>query len=176
MSNVMTTVGNFCFIAFTTSLTMTRPIFICNEDIMCRVTIDYNLISRYFLTTPFQEKALNRDNFVLYVFPRVFLFWKGTTEALCVPSDDPNDYAMLVDCQKNVYPRIRNKTSFTGNSARPLSLIRDQIFPQDRPRYTVPMACLIIACLVMGVVCVWIYRQKISITPSTDSSAPSVHP
>jgi len=160
MTNVMTTLGNFCFISFTTSLHNTLPMFVCNEDVSCRITLDQDMIAHYFRTTPFQDKALNRDNFVLYVFSRPYLFWKGTTECLCTPSDDPRDFAMLVDCQRMVYPQIRNKTSYTGNSAVPLSRIRDQLFPQDKARFTIPILCLVTSCALVVAVCVWIYRQK----------------
>lgn len=169
MTNVI--YGNFSFIAYKTSIPKTIPIYILNEDIKCRIIIDQETIRNYFLTTPFQDRSLNYDNFVLYVSESPTLFWKATTECLCIPSDDPNDYDTLVECQKDTYKRIKNKTSFTANSAIPLSIMRDQLYPPPPLPYR-DIVMMIMSVLIFIMIIWAIYRRRhINTTPDINKNA-----
>ena len=158
MANVMTETGNFTFFSFTTSPSKDAlPIYVRNEEKRTIISIDKTFISSYFLTTPFYNKSLDRDNFVLYVYESPQLYWRGTTECLCVPSNDPRDFATLVDCQRTMYPKIRNKVSYTGNSGMPLAWMRDKLYPV-KPTQTY-IYIYIICWLVLFLFLVFVYRH-----------------
>lgn len=130
MTNVFSEIGNFSFYAFINCPSRDAvPFYIRNEKDHTMVSLDQKKIADYFSTTPYYKKALDRDNFVVYVFSHVSLYWRSTTECICVPSDNPRDYATLVECQRATYHTMKNKKSYTGNSAVPLARIRDKIFP-----------------------------------------------
>lgn len=136
MTNVFHEVGNFSFYGFINSpFKGATPMYIRNEKDHTMISLDEKKIGDYFLTTPYYRKALDRDNFVIYIFKKVHLYWRATTECLCVPSDDSNHFATLVECQRNTYHKIRNRTSYTGNSAIPLSEMRDKLFPPPSKKY-----------------------------------------
>jgi hypothetical protein len=136
MTNVFSEIGNFSFYAFINCPSKEAiPLYIRNEKDHTMLSLEQKKIADYFLNTPFYEKALDRDNFVVYVFTHPSLYWRSTTECLCVPSDNPKDYATLVECQRATYHTIRNKDSYTGNSAIPLAEMRDQIFPVVYPSF-----------------------------------------
>ena len=134
MTNVFSQIGNFSFYAFINSPSKEAiPIYIRNEKDHTMISLDQKAISDYFLNTPYYRKALDRDNFVVFVFSHPSLYWRSTTEHLCVPSDNPKDYPTLVECQRDTYHTIRNRDSYTGNSAIPLARMRDKLFPVSYP-------------------------------------------
>jgi hypothetical protein len=134
MTNVFHERGNFSFYAFINSPAKDAlSIYIRNEKNRTMVSLDQKAIADYFLTTPYYKKALDRDNFVVYIFSHPYLYWRATAECLCVPSGNPKDYPTLVECQRNTYHKIKNSDSYTGNSAIPLAEMRDQIFPVYYP-------------------------------------------
>lgn len=134
---IMTTlnieVGDFSTFAFITNPGPEAvPVFFRNEENSLKITFDQQLIRDYFKNTPYDKKALDRDNFIVYLFQKPFLFWKGTTESICVPSNNPKDFSTLIKCQSNTYGSLRNHKSYTGNSAIPLSLIKENTFQKDK--------------------------------------------
>lgn len=134
MTNVVSTIGNFSFYAFINCPSREAvPIYIRNEKEHTMISLDQKAIADYFQTTPYYRKALDRDNFVVFVFSHASLYWRATTEHLCVPSDNPQDYPTLVDCQRDTYHTIRNRSSYTGNSAVPLAQMRDKMYPVSYP-------------------------------------------
>lgn len=134
MTNVLSHIGDFSFYAFINCPSKeATPIYIRNEKDRTMISLDQKAIADYFLNTPYYRKALDRDNFVVYVFSHASLYWRSTTECLCVPSDDPKNYDTLVECQRATYHMIRNNDSYTGNSAIPLAEMRDQLFPVNYP-------------------------------------------
>lgn len=149
MTNVFHEIGNFSFYAFINCPSKEAiPIYIRNEKDHTMLSLDQKQISDYFLTTPYYRKALDRDNFVVYVFHQASLYWRATSECLCVPSDNRKDFATLVECQRSTYHKIKNKKSYTGNSAIPLSEMRDQLFPVPRKLLHYPyLLCFFIVCL-----------------------------
>lgn len=129
MANVLEDIGNFSFYAFVNCPSKEAiPMYVRNEKDHTIISLDQKMIGDYFLKTPYYDKVLDRDNYILYVFPNVSLYWRATTECLCVPSDNPRDYHTLVECQRAVYHKTKNIRSFTGNSAIPLSKMRDHFF------------------------------------------------
>jgi hypothetical protein len=64
----------------------------------------------------------NRDmGFVIYFLKsNESQFWKGTSEFLCIPSRDKNDFYTLEECQKEIYPKIKNKIVWVENGSEPL--------------------------------------------------------
>ena len=66
---------------------------------------------------PYAEKP---DYRTMFVTDRPYLYWSCNSEACCVPSDDPNDYPRLMDCQIECYPRLRNRQTYVGNSSERL--------------------------------------------------------
>lgn len=150
MTNVFSEIGNFSFYAFINCPSKDAiPMYIRNEKDQSMISLDQKKIADYFLSTPYYRKALDRDNFVIYVFNHISLYWRATTECLCVPSDDPKHFPTLVQCQRATYHKIRNKDSYTGNSAIPLAEMRDQLYPvPQRQFYLYPyILCFIIVCL-----------------------------
>lgn len=150
MTNVFHEIGNFSFYAFINCPSREAvPIYIRNEKDHTMISLDQKAIADYFLTTPYYRKALDRDNFVVYVFSHPSLYWRSTTERLCVPSDNPKDYDTLVECQRDTYHTIKNRDSYTGNSAIPLAQMRDKMFPVYYPNpYKYPYATFIVVlCL-----------------------------
>lgn len=138
MTTVSIGIGEFSFFTYITSPgPLGRPVFIRNQEKHAQITIDTEVIGNYFLKTPFYERVLDRDNFVLYFFDAPHLYWRGTTEALCVPSASSNDYPTLIECQRKSYPKLKNHVSYTGNSGIPLAEIKDKVFP--RPRRYIPI-------------------------------------
>lgn len=134
MTNVFSEIGDFSFYAFINCPSREAiPMYIRNEKNHTMLSLDQKAISDYFLTTPYYRKALDRDNYVIYVFNHPSFYWRSTTECLCVPSDNPKNYATLVECQRATYHKIRNRDSYTGNSAIPLAEMRDQLFPVKYP-------------------------------------------
>jgi hypothetical protein len=118
------------------------------------ISLDQGMIADYFRKTPYYKKSLDRDNYVVYVFRRPHLYWRATTECLCVPSDNPKDYPTLVECQRSTYHKIRNRDSYTGNSAMPLAEMRDQLFPVKYPNpywYIYLLSALILCGFVLFV-------------------------
>ena len=150
MTNVFHEIGNFSFYAFINCPSRDAvPMYVRNEKDHAMVSLDQKKISDYFLKTPYYRKALDRDNFVVYVFSHPSLYWRSTTECLCVPSDNPKDHPTLVECQRATYYKVRNHDSFTGNSAIPLAVMRDKVFP---PRYANPyLYAYLVSFVVLGV-------------------------
>jgi len=135
MSNAYTQIGNFSFFAFTTCPSKDAfPIYILNEDIRTIITTDQKQINHYFLNTMYVNRVLDRDNFVLYVHDSPRLYWRGTTECLCVPSSNKSDFSTLVDCQRAMYHKVQNHASFTGNSGIPLATIRDKLYATPKQK------------------------------------------
>jgi hypothetical protein len=131
MTSVDSSNGDFSFFAFTTAIPDSVTIYVRNNNANdCQIVLDDKYIANYFATTPFYKRVLDRDNFMLYVHKKPHLYWSATSECLCIPSSNPRDFATLTECQTQTYPKVRNITSFTGNSAIPLAQIRDQIYPQ----------------------------------------------
>lgn len=159
MTNVFSEIGNFSFYAFINCPSKDAiPIYIRNEKDHTMLSLEQKKIADYFLNTPYYNKALDRDNFVVYVFTHVSLYWRSTTECLCVPSDNPKDFATLVECQRATYHLIRNKDSYTGNSAIPLAQMRDQLFPVKYPN--VYKYSYFISFLIIAVFLYFIYKFK----------------
>lgn len=157
MTNVFHEVGNFSFYAFINSpFKGAKPMYIRNEKNYTMISLDEKQIADYFLTTPYYRKALDRDNYVIYIFKKPHLYWRATTECLCVPSDNPIDYQTLVECQRNTYHKIRNKNSYTGNSAIPLSEMRDKLYPTPSKNYFYQY----FLCFLIVVYFLYIFKQK----------------
>lgn len=153
MTNVFHEIGNFSFYAFINCPSRDAvPMYVRNEKDHTMVSLDQEKIGAYFRNTPYYRKALDRDNYVIYVFSHASLYWRSTTECLCVPSDNPKDHATLVECQRATYHKIRNHDSFTGNSAIPLAVMRDKVFPQRHPN---PYLYAIIVAIVVLVALAW---------------------
>ena len=151
MTNVFSQIGNFSFYAYINCPSKEAvPIYIRNEKDHTMISLDQKAIADYFLNTPYYRKALDRDNYVIYVFSHPSLYWRSTTERLCVPSDNPKDYSTLVECQRSTYYTIRNRDSYTGNSAIPLALVRDKLYPISYPNpYKYPyFTFFIVLCVV----------------------------
>lgn len=166
MTNVFSEIGNFSFYAFINCPSKEAiPMYVRNEKDHTMVSLDQKAISNYFLTTPYYRKALDRDNFVVYVFNHASLYWRSTTECLCVPSDNPRDFATLVECQRKTYHKIRNRDSFTGNSAIPLAEMRDQLFPVQYPN--VYKYQYFISIIIIGVFLFFIYKIRVSRQPTS---------
>jgi len=159
MTNVFHEIGNFSFYAFINCPSKDAlPIYIRNEKDHTMISLDQKAISDYFLTTPYYRKALDRDNFVVYVFSHPSLYWRSTTECLCVPSDNPKDYATLVECQRKTYHTIRNRDSYTGNSAIPLAEMRDQMYPIKYPN--IYMYSYLTSFIIICLFAFFIYKIK----------------
>jgi len=159
MSNVSTSQGGFSFFAFTTPPSQdAKPWYIRNEETRVKLTFDMGVIGSYFGKTPFYARSLDRDNFVLFVYDSPRLYWRGTSEAMCVPSTNPSDFKTLVACQKAIYRLNRNHRSFTGNSAIPLSEMRSKIYPSPA---TVPWLEMGVFSVAVLVACVFAYRQYV---------------
>lgn len=176
MSNVNIGTGNFCFFAYTTNpCPEAFPVYIRNEDVRTMITIDDKELADYFIQTPYYNRILDRDNYVLYSINSALLYWKGTTECICVPSNDPSDFSTLVECQKTMYPKIRNHSSYTGNSGVPLAEIKSKIYRQKQSDqwWTV----YVILTVVLFLVAVFSYRQykiyQASKPPPIPSSKPN---
>lgn len=155
MTTVATEIGDFSVFAFITNPgkdSNAVPVFIRNEENDVKITFDEKLIADYFLKTPYDQKALDRDNFVIYLFKEPCLYWRGTSEALCVPSINPNHFPTLIDCQRETYGHLKNHKSYTGNSAKPLSWMKSRVFVQEKkPKqgkglliFTILFLCLIL--------------------------------
>lgn len=130
MTTVATEKGDFSVFCFVTSPgSLGSPVFIRNEEKNVKITHDRAMIENYFLKTPYDQKALDRDNFVLWFFEKPYLYWRGTTESLCVPSQNPNHFPTLIDCQRKTYAQLKNHKSYTGNSGKPLSWMKSRTFP-----------------------------------------------
>lgn len=159
MTNVFSEIGNFSFFAFINSPSRDAlPMYIRNEKDHTMVSLEKEKIGNYFDITPYYKKALDRDNYVVYVFSHVSLYWRSTTECLCVPSDNPKDYATLVECQRATYHMIKNKKSYTGNSSIPLSILRDKIFPvKSTNRHIYPYLLVLVVC---GIVVALLYQLR----------------
>jgi hypothetical protein len=131
MTNNDSSIGNFSFFAFTTAIPNTIPVYIRNKNKdKAQIFLEYELISNYFATTVYSNRVLDRENFLIYVHRSPELYWKATTECLCIPSSNSKDFPTLLECENKTYPNVKNVKSYTGNSAIPLSWIRDQIYPQ----------------------------------------------
>lgn len=159
MTNVFAEIGNFSFYAFINCPSKEAiPMYIRNEKDHTMLSLDQKAISDYFLNTPYYKKALDRDNYVVYVFTHASLYWRATTECLCVPSDNPRDFTTLVECQRATYHTIRNRNSYTGNSAIPLAKMRDQLFPV---RYPNPyIYAYVVSILIMALFFFFVYRIR----------------
>jgi len=161
MTNVQTSIGGFSFFAFTTPPSPdAMPWYIRNEENRIKITIDMDIIGSYFRKTPYYARSLDRDNFVLFVHDAPRLYWRGTSEAICVPSTNPSDFKTFVGCQRAMYHLNRNHHSYTGNSAIPLAEIRDKIYPTP-PVPVVPWHIVAIIAVSVLVGCVFAYRQYI---------------
>lgn len=159
MTNVFAEIGNFSFYAFINCPSREAvPIYIRNEKDHTMISLDQKKIADYFAITPYYKKALDRDNYVVYVFSHPSLYWRSTTECICVPSDNPKDYATLVECQRATYHMIKNKKSYTGNSSIPLARMRDKLFPlKQTQRHVYPHLLVLI---VLGIFVYFIYRIR----------------
>jgi len=173
MTNVVSTIGNFSFYAFINCPSKEAlPMYIRNEKDHTMISLDQKAISDYFLTTPYYRKALDRDNFVVFVFSHASLYWRATTEHLCVPSDNPKDFPTLVECQRDTYHTIRNQDSYTGNSAIPLAKMRDKLFPVSYPNpYKYPYFTIVI---VFCIALFFLYRLRKAGLLTTSPSSPMV--
>lgn len=164
MTNLDSRIGNFSFFAFTTAIPGSIPIYVRNNNAdNTRLIQDEQEIASYFATTVYSERVLDRDNFMIYIHPSPLLYWKATTECLCIPSSDRKDFSTLLECQNETYPNLKNKTSYTGNSALPLSWIRDQIHPPpsslvDGYRW-LSLGLLLLSILILIVAILWRWNQ-----------------
>lgn len=176
MSNVSTLSGDFCMFAFTTNPgTDAFPVYVRNEDIRTMITTDEKELSDYFLKTPYYNRVLDRDNFIIYSMSEPKLYWRGTTECLCVPSSNPSDFPTLVECQRIMYPKIKNHASYTGNSGVPLAEIKSKLYKQQRPSQW--WQTYVILSIVLILVIVFMYRQhKISQALGMISPPPTLPP
>lgn len=166
MTNVFHQIGNFSFYAFINCPSREAiPIYIRNEKDHTMISLDQKAIGDYFAITPYYRKALDRDNFVVFVFTHPSLYWRQTTECLCVPSDNPNDHHTLVECQRATYHTIRNRDSYTGNSAIPLARMRDKLFPVKYRNPYIYTYCLFFIIFSIFVFVVYKVRQTSLLIP-----------
>lgn len=163
MSNADTTIGGFFFFAYITPPSQEyHPWYIRNEVQRVKMSLDTQSINTYFQKTPFHARSIDTDNFVIYVFDKPLLYWRGTTELLCVPSNNHRDFKTLVDCQRKTYPRLRNHASYTGNSGIPLSHMKDRLFPAPRrpPPYIIISLFVLLFLLLVGMMCLIVYQRR----------------
>jgi hypothetical protein len=172
MSNADITIGGFFFFAYITPPSREcHPWYIRNEIQRVKLSLDTQVINTYFQKTPFYARSIDYDNFVIYVFDKPYLYWRGTTEVLCVPSNNPRDFKTLVDCQKDTYPRLMNHKSYTGNSGIPLSQMKDRLFPSSpsSPPYIIIAIFVVLFLVLTGVWCriffQRLYRKRLEEAP-----------
>lgn len=111
------------FVVFSYNVPDTIPIYIYGYLDM------YNNITTAIVIAPdtsnvVQQRQFQSHYFNFIVYPNILptLYWKSTTESLCIPTNEMSGktFSTLRECQKKTYSKVRNRHTWVQNSNEPL--------------------------------------------------------
>jgi hypothetical protein len=111
------------FIVFSYSVPNTIPIYVYAYLDM------YNNVMTSIVVAPDtsnveQQRRFQSHYFNFILYPHIVptLYWKSTSESLCVPTNEisGNTFDTLRECQKKTYPKLRNRHTWVQNNNEPL--------------------------------------------------------
>ena len=91
------------------------------------IDMNNNIIMNYQLKPNITDQSLLKQisnsfvHYTLYFFEnKPGMYWKGTSEYLCIPTNDDSEYPTYFDCQQQIYNKIKNKNIWIHTGSEPI--------------------------------------------------------